>query len=432
MQTSGSNKTMIIYNLFPTIVGPVTHWGTHLERAARMGFEWIFVNPFQTPGFSGSLYAVKDHFRFNPLLIDADDTRSAWDQMKDTIAAGCDLGLKFMADLVTNHCSIDSPLVEKHPEWFDWAEDGTVVHPGCNTHKERVIWGDLARIDHKNTIDPEGLFAFFMEWIRFLLDLGFSGFRCDAAYQVPSTFWDKIIRHTRELGTDVVFTAETLGCSVPETVDTALSGFDYIFNSVKWWDLGSDWLLEQYGLTRDVARSIGFPESHDTVRLAEEVRGNEAALKQRYFLSAFFSSGVLMPIGYEFGFQKKLHVVETRPEDWESAEIDLTDFIASVNQVKKQYALFVEDGPAKALKSSNDQVLLLWKASVRAGEEALIVLNKDIYNRQLVTLKSPISLVQSGEALIDVSPMERMSHIPDPFNYLLRPGEGRLLLSCWK
>ena len=432
MRAADSNRTMIIYNLFPTIAGPVTRWGPHLERAARMGFEWVFVNPFQMPGFSGSLYAVKDHFRFNPLLIDPEDARTARDQMKNTIEEGRDLGLKFMADLVANHCSIDSPLVGKHPEWFEWEPDGTVAHPGCDTPEGKVVWGDLARIDHEHTSDPEGLYAFFMKWIRFFLDLGFSGFRCDAAYQVPSAFWERIIRHTRDLNADVVFTAETLGCGLPQTVATARSGFDYIFNSVKWWDLASDWLLEQYGLTREVARSIGFPESHDTIRQAEEVQGNEAALRQRYFLSAFFSSGVLMPIGFEFGFRKKLHVVETRPEDWESTEIDLTDFIASTNEVKKQHALFVEDGPAKALNRYNDQVLVLWKASVTAGEEALIVLNRDIYNRQHVTLQSPGSFMQSGEALVDVSPQDRMSHVPEPFNYLLRPGEGRILFSRWK
>ena len=125
-------------------------------------------------------------------------------------------------------------------------------------------------------------------------------------------------------------------------------------------------------------------------------------------------------------------MVQTRPEDWESPEIDLTDYIASINEIKKQYALFVEDGPTKALKSSNDQVLLLWKASVKAGEEALVVLNKDVYNRQQVTLQSPMSLVQFGDALMDVSPMDRMPYVPDPFNYLLRPGEGRLLFTSWK
>ncbi len=35
-----------------------------------MGFDWIYVNPFHYPGFSGSLYAVKDFHRLHPLLQD--------------------------------------------------------------------------------------------------------------------------------------------------------------------------------------------------------------------------------------------------------------------------------------------------------------------------------------------------------------------------
>ena len=37
------------------------------------------------------------------------------------------------------------------------------------------------------------------------------------------------------------------------------------------------------------------------------------ALKARYALAAFFSTGVLMPIGYEWGYRRPLHVVETTP-----------------------------------------------------------------------------------------------------------------------
>ena len=33
-----------------------------------MAFDWVFVNPFHYPGFSGSLYAIKDYYRLHPLL----------------------------------------------------------------------------------------------------------------------------------------------------------------------------------------------------------------------------------------------------------------------------------------------------------------------------------------------------------------------------
>jgi starch synthase (maltosyl-transferring) len=60
---------MRIYNLFPLLAGPVSDWKPHLERAARMGFDWVFVNPIQQPGRSGSLYSIADYFRINKALL---------------------------------------------------------------------------------------------------------------------------------------------------------------------------------------------------------------------------------------------------------------------------------------------------------------------------------------------------------------------------
>ncbi|NIR42418.1 MAG: alpha-amylase, partial [Gemmatimonadetes bacterium] len=57
-----------IYNLFPLLAGPVEEWAKHLGRVADMGFNWVYVNPFHYPGFSGSLYAVKDYYELHPLL----------------------------------------------------------------------------------------------------------------------------------------------------------------------------------------------------------------------------------------------------------------------------------------------------------------------------------------------------------------------------
>jgi starch synthase (maltosyl-transferring) len=48
-------EKMIIYNLFPLLAGKFTQWAPHIKRAADMGFNWLFVNPIQKPGSSGSL-----------------------------------------------------------------------------------------------------------------------------------------------------------------------------------------------------------------------------------------------------------------------------------------------------------------------------------------------------------------------------------------
>lgn len=422
-------EKMIIYNLFPLIAGKFNEWEVHLKRASGMGFNWVFVNPIQYPGFSGSLYSIKDYFSFNPLMIDEESQKAPEEQIKEMIGRAEKLGLRMMIDLVINHCSVDSKLIKTHPRWFQWERKGRVANPFANEDGKKVVWGDLAKFDHRNTKDPEGLFQFCLEIVKFLVDLGFHGFRCDAAYQIPRKFWERLIKETRKIYPDTLFFAETLGCTSDQTRKTASAGFDYIFNSSKWWDFHSPWLMEQYDLTRDIAPSISFPESHDTVRLCEELNGNIDGLKQRYLFTGLFSSGMMMPVGYEYGFRKKLHVVKTRPDDWENTEIDLTPFVEKVNRIKSDYTIFREEAPTDILQSENPNVLVLWKASTYSQDEALLILNKDIHRKQNFHTKKINDLIQSKAPCTDISPENNLDFLPEPFSYDLNPGQGIVLIT---
>ena len=422
-------KGMIIYNLFPLLAGKFTEWERHLERASEMGFTWVFVNPIQMPGASGSIYSIKDYLSLNPLLVDEKSERSPKDQVKDMTKVAEKLGLRTMVDLVINHCSIDSALIKSHPGWFAREPDGRIAHPFADENGKKVVWKDLAKFDHRNTRDREGLFRFFLDVVKFLAELGFKGFRCDAAYQISRSLWERLIRESKKDHPDLLFFAETLGTTPDLTRRTASAGFDYIFNSSKWWDFESKWLMQQYNLTREIAPSISFPESHDTVRLCEELGGNVEGLKQRYLFSAIFSAGVMMPVGFEFGFRKKLHVVKTRPGDWEETGIDLTSFIAAVNRMKAGHVMFQEDALTEILSYQNPRVLFMWKASTHAQEESLVILNKDIRNKQHFHEEDLNECLQAGAPLLDISPESQLDYIPKPFSYDLQPGQGIVLIT---
>ena len=130
--------------------------------------------------------------------------------------------------------------------------DGRIANAFCQHNGEKVVWKDLAQFDHRHTRDPEGLYRYCLSVVEHLLALGFEGFRCDAAYQVPAQLLAPA--HPRREGRHhphACFVAETLGCSADQTRDTARAGFDYVFNSSKWWDLQDWWLIEQYNLIRE-------------------------------------------------------------------------------------------------------------------------------------------------------------------------------------
>ncbi|MDH5524618.1 MAG: alpha-amylase family glycosyl hydrolase [Desulfobulbaceae bacterium] len=419
---------MIIYNLFPTLAGNFSQWQPHLKRAAAMGFNWVFVNPVLKPGVSGSLYSISDYFALNPALVSAKSKKTPEQQLKECIKAAAKKGLPMMIDLVISHCAADSPLIKEHPQWFAW-EHGRVAHPFCNENGKKVVWKDLAQFDHHNSPDQEGLYRFILQAVNYLLDLGFKGFRCDAAYQVPGRLWRRLIAEVKKSHPEVLFFAETLGCSADQTRKTAGAGFDYIFNSSKWWDFHAPWLMEQYVVCREISRSVAFAESHDTMRLAEELHGNSEGLKQRYLFSALFSAGVMMPMGFEFGLRKKLHVVHTTPADWEEGEIDLTAFIAAVNAVKSRYQIFQEEALSKVIAYQNPNILILWKSSVASREEALLILNKDVHHHQYFQADNLQDFVQAGAPLIDISPEYALDFLPEPFSYDLRPGQGIVLLT---
>lgn len=421
---------MIVYNLFPLLAGHFSAWKSHIDRAADMGFDWIFVNPVQKPGESESLYSIADYFQLNSRLADPQSPRTPEEQLREVIQYAEQRGLRMMVDLVINHCASDSPLAHEHPEWFIRDPDGDIAHPCCLEDGEQVVWDDLIQFDHGHTTDPEGLYQYCRAVVEYLSWLGFRGFRCDAAYQIPDFVWRRLIHETKSLQPHVVFAAETLGCTEEETRCTAGAGFDFIFNSSKWWDFQADWLMQQHREGRAIAPSISFPESHDTERLLEESDGNVNVVKQRYLFAAMFSAGVMMPIGFEHGLRQRLHVVDTQPDDWRPNGVDLRDFIRQVNHLKRQYPVLHEETVNTLLPSANPNVLVMRKTSPRAGQEALLILNKDPENWQYFEAEDLQQLVENDRPLVDVSPEYSTGRPPQPFRYDLNPGQGLVMVTA--
>ena len=352
-----------------------------------MAFNAVYVNPFHYPGFSGSLYAVKDYYRLNPRFrgaAEADDDTL----LRSFTAAAAGHGLRVIMDLVVNHTSKDSDLAAKRPEWFARDKSGEIASPFAvdpDNPELKTVWGDLAELDYRPARRAE-IVGYFEELVRHYMGLGFGGFRCDAAYKVPTEVWQRLIAAAREVDPAVLFLAETVGAAEEEVVALGDAGFDYLYNSVKWWDFESPWLLEQYETYREIAPSIGFPESHDTERLVTELIAAgfpesqiEARYKQAYSFAATFSAGVMMPMGFEFGWARPLEVVagiEARPEHGsEPKRFDLSGFIGSVNRMKANVPALNVEGSQRRLSRPDDPLLVLSRQTEDGAERALTLVN---------------------------------------------------------
>ncbi len=388
-----------------------------------MGFNWLYINPISYSGFSGSLYSVKDYYRVNPLFLD-DRGGSDEEQMKRMIRSIHSQGMKVMFDLVINHTAVDSVLVPLHPDWYARKPDGSIKNPQVwEGDKLVTTWGDLAEIDNEHSRDRDKLWAYWDALISWNQSMGVDGFRCDAAYQVPLSLWHYLIPRAKARDKNVGFFAETLGCEVGDVIALADAGFDYTFNSSKWWDFKEPWCLKQYSECAPHAPSISFAESHDTLRLAQEVNGNMAAMKMFYLFSALFSSAVLMTLGFEFGFQKRVNVVRTMPSDWETPSFDISDFIREVNSLKVSHRVFLEEGAIVQIFQSNPKVIALQKSTKDGTQRALFVFNLDKRWHQGVNLSLCELLSSPLKKIHDISIDYALEIAPERLDYQLRPNQ---------
>jgi starch synthase (maltosyl-transferring) len=404
-----------IYNLFPSLIGSIDRWSSHLERIAAMGFDWVYVNPFHETGYSGSLYAVKSYYRLNPLFR-GQSTATDDDLLRGFVAAAAAVGIDVMMDLVVNHTARDADLTHEQPQWYRRDADGEIVSPSANDPADPThvtVWTDLAELDYSERPERPAMLAYFSDVVRHYTRLGIRGFRCDAAYMVPGDVWSAFIAAAREVRPDALFVAETLGAPLEAVIGLRPAGFDYLFNSSKWWDFHAGWLLDQYERFRHIAPSIAFPESHDTPRLAAELDGHspeqlEAEYRFRYLFAAFFSSGVMMPVGYEYGFGRAFDVVMTRPTDWQTPRFDISAFIRDVNAMKAAIPALNEEGAERSLAGG---AIGLLRIAAEGSSTAVALLNPDAAGEVVVDAGDVLGEIAHA---VDVTPQTPDAHAVEP------------------
>jgi len=365
-----------LYNLFPRYYSDFSEWGTNFSHIKKMGFNSIYINPIHYPGFSGSLYAPKDYYTLNVNFIDTSDSRSPLEQLKSIIQEAHNLDLKIIMDLVINHSAKDNPLTIEHSSWYVHDKNNNLVSPGAWENGHWNSWGDLAQFDHSDSIDKEQLWQYFLDIILYYSNLGFDGFRADAAYQIPSELWTWLIRNAKSKYPDLIFIAESLGCRLEESIKLAKVDFDYLCNSAKWWDFKESWFIDQYNNIAPYTKSIAFPESHDTIRIATEYEDINA-IKRLISFTGLISSAWMITSGTEYGWKNKPDALKTTPADQEECNYNFILLITNINKLRDTYSMLNMEGILKIISSCNTNILILQKA-IDNNQYIYFIINKSL------------------------------------------------------
>lgn len=194
-------RDAVVYEVFPRAFSAEGNFKgviKQLDRLKELGVTVLWLMPIhptgklKAKGTLGSPYAVRDYDAVNPEYGTGDD-------LKQLVAAAHKRGMKVFIDIVINHTSWDSVLIDKHADWYTHDAAGKIVPPNPD-------WVDVADIDWSKPALREYMTGMLVRWLR---DYGIDGFRCDYASGVPTDFWEAVRPELDRVRPGLAFLAES-------------------------------------------------------------------------------------------------------------------------------------------------------------------------------------------------------------------------------
>jgi len=316
-----------------------------LERIRSMGVDVVYFMPIHPigqlnkKGTLGCPYSISDYRAVNPEY----GTLADFQRLVERTHA---LGMKVMIDVVYNHTSHDSVLVSEHPEWFHQDERGMPV----TTVPE---WSDVIDLKHPNP----ALTAYLIDTLRYWVQMGVDGFRCDVASLLPVEFWEQARAGVAQVRPGIIWLAESV--HVEFIIDRRINGlfavsdselyraFDLLYDYDIWpcWQhavKGSmsiqsylDLLRFQDGIYPENFVKIRCAENHDQPRIMDFAPSREQALAWSA-LMAFNKGPFFIYTGQEAGATQQPSLFDIDKVDWK--DFELQDFITHLSALKKHTA----------------------------------------------------------------------------------------------
>lgn len=305
-----------------------------LPRLKELGVDIVWLMPIyeigqkERKGSLGSYYAVRDYTSVNPEFGTLEDF--------DTFVRDAhSLGLKVILDFVANHTSPDCPWVDEKPaDWY--------VRDSLGNTIVEYDWTDIAKLNYDNA----DMRAAVQDAMRFWLDRGVDGFRCDMAFIVPQDFWTETISALRsEYRRGLYFLAEGEQPWLHE------AGFDasytwrlhHLLNDIAQGKAGvaelKNYIAEDAELYPEDAFRLMFTSNHDENSWAgtEFERMGDAARLMAVLTYTLPKSQPLIYTAQEIGFRHRFLFFEKDPVGCWSATPE-TAFYTALNELRHSHS----------------------------------------------------------------------------------------------
>ncbi|SDV47650.1 maltotransferase domain-containing protein [Chitinasiproducens palmae] len=373
-----------IYYVSPLLIGPLSAWDNHLDRAAAMGFDHVLIAPPFLPGASNDIFVTADHQRLNPVFESDLHVNEALGELSRKARAR---GLSLLLDIPLDRVAADGGLAADHPDWFVDSVSHGGIDPRAHADPRLVHYANFARPE-----SADRLVDWWAQQLREFLDAGVVGFRFDAPRQAPGHIWRRLAAAVREKHPLARFLAWTPGLARQEQIALTDAGFDAVFSSLAWWNGRDSWFLEEYTALSRVAPPIAFPEEPYGRRLATLIPdASDPVMVERAYVRSMrvanvLGCGVLIPMGFEFGVAEALSREHGSPAQFtalaEAPPLDLRDEIARVNGLVKPAPVLGSAGALLPLTGPDAKVTAVLRTPLNdwrvTDEAALILINPDL------------------------------------------------------